>query len=119
MDQKFIELEGRMEQNISDLEDKMNQALAVQDTKENHRMDSMEAQIDARFNAMTKSLETIQKELHYQNRKLNYLSEKVNDYHTDFLHTEKNFRKALKKLEDGQDTIVAILRSRDLLPDAS
>ena len=64
MDQKFIELEGRMEQNISDLEDKMNQALAVQDTKENHRMDSMEAQIDAGFNAMTKSLETMQKELH-------------------------------------------------------
>lgn len=93
----------RLESKITSMESRM--------TSMESRMTSMES----RVTSMESEMASMKSQMNYMNEKINLLNKKTDDLKTDLKYFQKNVQKDISKLQDAQDTIIAVLQGKGIL----
>ena len=72
---------------------------------------SMKSDIDS----MKSDISTMNSRIDYLSEKINLVNQKVDDLKIDVNFSNKSIRKDIAKLQDAQDTIIAVLEGRGIL----
>ena len=114
-------LDEKLEQKLEEkLEEKLDQKL---DEKLDQKLDEkLEQKFEQKLAPIRESIDKLnarsdfmEQNIRYLNQMTAHMNQKLNDFHTDFKYTEKNFRRDIRHLQDNQETILAILKQRNLL----
>lgn len=114
LEQKLDEkLEQKLDEKLDQkLDEKLDQKL---DEKLEQKFEQKLAPIKESIDKLNARSDSMEQNIHYLNQMTAHMNQKLNDFHTDFKYTEKNFRRDIRHLQDNQETILAILKQRNLL----
>lgn len=114
LEQKLDEkLEQKLDEKLDQkLDEKLEQKL---DEKLEQKFEQKLAPIRESIDKLNARSDSMEQNIRYLNQMTAHMNQKLNDFHTDFKYTEKNFRRDIRHLQDNQETILAILKQRNLL----
>lgn len=114
LEQKLDEkLEQKLDEKLDQkLDEKLDQKL---DEKLEQKFEQKLAPIRESIDKLNARSDSMEQNIRYLNQMTAHMNQKLNDFHTDFKYTEKNFRRDIRHLQDNQETILAILKQRNLL----
>ena len=118
LEQKLDEkLEQKLDEKLDEkldqkLDEKLDQKL---DEKLEQKFEQKLAPIRESIDKLNARSDSMEQNIRYLNQMTAHMNQKLNDFHTDFKYTEKNFRRDIRHLQDNQETILAILKQRNLL----
>lgn len=114
LEQKLDEkLEQKLDEKLDQkLDEKLDQKL---DEKLDQKFEQKLAPIRESIDKLNARSDSMEQNIRYLNQMTAHMNQKLNDFHTDFKYTEKNFRRDIRHLQDNQETILAILKQRNLL----
>ena len=114
LEQKLDEkLEQKLDEKLEQkLDEKLDQKL---DEKLEQKFEQKLAPIRESIDKLNARSDSMEQNIRYLNQMTAHMNQKLNDFHTDFKYTEKNFRRDIRHLQDNQETILAILKQRNLL----
>lgn len=114
LEQKLDEkLEQKLDEKLDQkLDEKLDQKL---DEKLEQKFEQKLAPIRESIDKLNARSDSMEQNIRYLNQMTAHMNQKLNDFHTDFKYTEKNFRRDIRHLQDDQETILAILKQRNLL----
>ena len=106
-------LEQKLDEKLDQkLDEKLDQKL---DEKLEQKFEQKLAPIRESIDKLNARSDSMEQNIRYLNQMTAHMNQKLNDFHTDFKYTEKNFRRDIRHLQDNQETILAILKQRNLL----
>lgn len=114
LEQKLDEkLEQKLDEKLDQkLDEKLDQKL---DEKLEQKFEQKLAPIRESIDKLNARSDSMEQNIRYLNQMTAHMNQKLNDFHTDLKYTEKNFRRDIRHLQDNQETILAILKQRNLL----
>ena len=114
LEQKLDEkLEQKLDEKLDQkLDEKLDQKL---DEKLEQKFEQKLAPIRESIDKLNARSDSMEQNIRYLNQMTAHMNQKLNDFHTDFKYTEKNFRRDIRHLQDNQETILSILKQRNLL----
>lgn len=78
-------------------------------------MESRMTSMEFRMTSMESEMASMKSQMNYMNEKINLLNKKTDDLKTDLKYFQKNVQKDISKLQDAQDTIIAVLQGKGIL----